>query len=456
MAKHLDRTLSFSLVWIAAWAVGAGSLAAQNPGVPQMTIPSPVQSVRAPHPIPGMIPTRQDGFPAEVAPMTQGSSNWLEMVQIYSRTHAEITSMRVGWAYALPSGLEFHQSDPIKPPFGLEPSGAYPVKNLDAPARADARDLVVFMEQVTFADKSAHNYDHAKVEAFYKNCCTGANAGRVPPIPQGRQQPEMPGGALDRGMVLTHGLKPITFDVVSFRRADKPGRGREFPDDGDFIAYHGSPIEGLIMFAHIAPKGYASIDNASEPDWVRTELYEFIAKVAPEDLPTWKQMTLTDKRAMVGRMLETTLKLKVHQQPDPQPVYELVVAKGGSKLMDYHAGDTLPVAGQAPVAGHVMGWWGSPFYMNAQDATMADLVNMLSGPDRSGRVVLDKTGLDGTYNFVLPLTPRPLPAQIQQIADDAGVPSLQTGLKQLGLALVPAKGPVDQIVIDHIERPDTN
>jgi uncharacterized protein (TIGR03435 family) len=45
---------------------------------------------------------------------------------------------------------------------------------------------------------------------------------------------------------------------------------------------------------------------------------------------------------------------------------------------------------------------------------------------------------------------------LQQAADDAGVPTLQEGLKQLGLALVPSKGPVDEIVIDHIERPDTN
>jgi len=30
------------------------------------------------------------------------------------------------------------------------------------------------------------------------------------------------------------------------------------------------------------------------------------------------------------------------------------------------------------------------------------------------------------------------------------------GLKQLGLALQPGKGVVDQIVVDHVERPETN
>jgi uncharacterized protein (TIGR03435 family) len=44
----------------------------------------------------------------------------------------------------------------------------------------------------------------------------------------------------------------------------------------------------------------------------------------------------------------------------------------------------------------------------------------------------------------------------QRTADDSG-PSVFTALEeQLGLKLVPAKGPVDTIVVDHIERPSEN
>jgi uncharacterized protein (TIGR03435 family) len=98
----------------------------------------------------------------------------------------------------------------------------------------------------------------------------------------------------------------------------------------------------------------------------------------------------------------------------------------------------------------------SQFYLTAQDATMADLVNNLSIPGRAGRVVIDKTGVTGTYDFVLAAPPLDLPPILQQAADDAGVPTLQGSLKQLGLELVPSKGPVDEIVIDHIERPPEN
>jgi uncharacterized protein (TIGR03435 family) len=108
------------------------------------------------------------------------------------------------------------------------------------------------------------------------------------------------------------------------------------------------------------------------------------------------------------------------------------------------------------MTGYALVWFMNPFYLIGQDATMADLVNDISGPQRAGRVVIDKTGLTGTYDFALAAPPLSLPPVLQQAVDDAGVPTLQEGLKQLGLALVPSKGPVDEIVIDHIERPDTN
>src|ERR1039458_2041074 len=68
---------------------------------------------------------------------------------------------------------------------------------------------------------------------------------------------------------------PIKFDVVSFRRADKPGSGRVFPAEGDFIAYHGAPMHDLLTFAY-QHKGYFLVSN--EPQWVKDEYWEFEAK----------------------------------------------------------------------------------------------------------------------------------------------------------------------------------
>jgi uncharacterized protein (TIGR03435 family) len=107
------------------------------------------------------------------------------------------------------------------------------------------------------------------------------------------------------------------------------------------------------------------------------------------------------------------------------------------------------------LSGKVLIWF-DPFNLTCQDTTIPELVNSLSGPDRAGKVVIDKTGLTGAYDFTVPIPYRPLPAQFQQIAEDSGVPSFLGGIKQLGLQLVAGKGQIQGIVIDSIEKPETN
>jgi len=106
--------------------------------------------------------------------------------------------------------------------------------------------------------------------------------------------------------------------------------------------------------------------------------------------------------------------------------------------------------------------------VTGQAVSIANLVNMLSFQGL-GRSIFDKTGLTGKYDFELHWAPDDAPsavaggAQAGPPANDASVdsdvdgPSLFTALEeQLGLKLEPEKGPVDVIVIDHIERPSEN
>ena len=84
----------------------------------------------------------------------------------------------------------------------------------------------------------------------------------------------------------------------------------------------------------------------------------------------------------------------------------------------------------------------------------------------AGQTVQDKTGLTGTYDFTLKywMTPMRRPSEGApdgQLAIDApdpsGGPSLFTAIqKQLGLKLESGKGPVEIVVIDHVERPSGN
>jgi uncharacterized protein (TIGR03435 family) len=93
-----------------------------------------------------------------------------------------------------------------------------------------------------------------------------------------------------------------------------------------------------------------------------------------------------------------------------------------------------------------------------QFATM--LTNILavgSGPAAEGRLVIDKTGLAGRFAFTLTWTPEQMPTAAPPPGVppiDPNGPSFFTALQeQLGLKLASAKGPVDVVVIDSVERP---
>lgn len=71
----------------------------------------------------------------------------------------------------------------------------------------------------------------------------------------------------------------------------------------------------------------------------------------------------------------------------------------------------------------------------------------------AGRIVTDRTGLEGDYSFTLRYAPRRPGADAA--LDDA--PDFVTALEeQLGLKLKPEKAKVPVLVIDHIERPTPN
>lgn len=77
-----------------------------------------------------------------------------------------------------------------------------------------------------------------------------------------------------------------------------------------------------------------------------------------------------------------------------------------------------------------------------------------------GRVVIDKTGLTGGYDIDVQFTPDRLPQGPPPVGGppipsvDPNGPSIFTALQeQLGLKLESARGPVDVLVVDHVEQP---
>jgi uncharacterized protein (TIGR03435 family) len=189
---------------------------------------------------------------------------------------------------------------------------------------------------------------------------------------------------------------------------------------------------------------------SGQPAWVDDDAYSFQAKVAPEDVAAWGKLDLEVKRAMVRDVLVDALRMKVHVDATPRPVYDLVVAKGGAKLTAYKPGSEKDLGGGRKLAGGGMASV-SPGVVFYQATTMAQLAYALTF--RMDRPVIDKTGLSGRFDVQLTMGDQHYDAKTAK-AEDTGISEIMDGLKQLGLRLESAKAPLNGLVVDHVERPE--
>jgi uncharacterized protein (TIGR03435 family) len=73
-----------------------------------------------------------------------------------------------------------------------------------------------------------------------------------------------------------------------------------------------------------------------------------------------------------------------------------------------------------------------------------------------GRPVVDQTELSGTFDFAFEWTPQHNGPGVESQTDDSGPTFLEALKDQLGLKLESKTGPVDVIVVDHVEQPSPN
>jgi uncharacterized protein (TIGR03435 family) len=241
----------------------------------------------------------------------------------------------------------------------------------------------------------------------------------------------------------------IKFDVVTFKRCDHIDvhKSTILPADGDSIGKHCQVIKAVINLAYDSASPYVL---KNEPDWVDTDPYEFLAKVAPEDVPVWQKMDVPTKRLMVRAALADALNLKMHNEVQSRPVYNLVVAKGGPKLTESKPDPNAPPG--APPAGNVS--WISIDEAVYTNSTMAGLADGLAA--RLDRNVIDKTGLTAVYDFHV--KPLPFPHYDPKTAsvESTDFAAIIDGVKDLGLRLEPGKADTSVLILDHIDRPSAN
>jgi uncharacterized protein (TIGR03435 family) len=227
---------------------------------------------------------------------------------------------------------------------------------------------------------------------------------------------------------------------------------------GRFTASNVS-LQSLITIAyHIK-----DFQLSGAPPWL-SERYDIEAKA--EGNPGGDAML-----PMLQGLVEDRLQFKFHRESKELPVYALVVAKAG-KLHPAEGECGPPPSGPPPPpepgklpSAPCGGFFMFPGHLSGQKVPIEQLLDTLSR--FTGRTVLDKTNLTGKYDIEVQYTPEQgqfqappggaPPGMPPMPPIDPNGPSLFTALQeQLGLKLESQKGPVEIIVIDHIERPSEN
>jgi uncharacterized protein (TIGR03435 family) len=154
---------------------------------------------------------------------------------------------------------------------------------------------------------------------------------------------------------------------------------------------------------------------------------------------------------MLQAVLADRFHLKVHSETRVVPTYDLVLAKDGPKIKEVAPADVDADAKDSEHAKHPGMMTMGPGMFKGEALPMGSIVNQISFVLE--KTVTDKTGLKGKYNVDLKWKPED---SGPSTGDDAGVSIFTAVQEQLGLKLVPTKGPVETLVIDHVEQPTEN
>ena len=251
-----------------------------------------------------------------------------------------------------------------------------------------------------------------------------------------------------------------SFEVAAIKPSNSSTSGGSIMSSSDRLTIENQTIKSLIKYAY---KINSEDQVTGEPGWISSAKYNIEAKKA-ESLAAALQKLPPDQREeqnrlMVQSLLADRFKLKVHHETKELPVYALVVAKNGPKLIP--ATVTPPTsAGSHTLSGIRISRNGQ---LTGMAASPSQLAAILERQSEIGRLVIDKTGLAGKYDFTLQWTPAsgsdPLfqGTESAESSSNSSGPSLFTALQeQLGLKLESTKGPVEVLVVDHIEPPSEN
>lgn len=249
-----------------------------------------------------------------------------------------------------------------------------------------------------------------------------------------------------------------SFDAASVRPGPPANTGRfsmtggPGTNDPTFLRYANVPLKRVLMTAY--EMKYWQITG---PDWLNTLRFDIIARV-PEGAT--KEQSL----AMMRNLLVERFQMRIHRETKELPIYALLVDRNGAKLKAANgpAGDENAIAAVKknegkdgfPVLtpgaqGIVVETRNGRARISGFHADLTKLADFLS--TQLGRPVFDQTGIAGAFDFEVYY--RPESASPDDTSTDPGI--FDALREQLGLRLDARKGPVEMLVIDHIEKVPT-
>jgi uncharacterized protein (TIGR03435 family) len=232
-------------------------------------------------------------------------------------------------------------------------------------------------------------------------------------------------------------IKPSTLDWPS------GGRFMRMQTAHQFVARNYTLRVILAAAYNLTPRAISG-----GPAWVDSDRYDILAE-APDPVRPGTE----EQMAMLRKLLSERFSLALHREEKEFSIYALTIAKTGSKLTA--AAPNLSPEGSPPLV-FVLSPDGAR--LAARDATMGELawVMQRSALDRP---VVDKTGLQGRYDFDLEWTPdeTQFGGNVPTVNPEHPKLDLFAAMQQqLGLRLEATRGPIEALVIDRVERPSEN
>ncbi len=260
----------------------------------------------------------------------------------------------------------------------------------------------------------------------------------------------------------SQGQPGSNFEIASVKRNSNTPSGRMTfqASAGGRLTAENMPLRLLIQRAY----GVRPFQISGGPSWIDSERYDIVAK-ADGSVPE-KQVL----GSMLQALLESRFKLRLRRDTTEMPVLNLTQVADGklttSKTADCTNSTPEPVpTGSLPRPCHdvLLSISPSGARLRGEQASTGQLVVTLA--NILGSPVIDKTTFRGWFDLALEVSMDGLEGILDLLGirnptaqtPDNTIPSIFTALpQQLGLRLIRGKGPVEVLVIEHVERPSVN